>query len=637
MAQAYATFGDFLLLKKRSEDALGSLWRAGEMEATGFKRIVWLRRFDQSGFDRQALVSEFPVVEQISNTLKATNVVSGVTVGQGDGVPFFAWDYFPGQPLDQLLTRVREEQFPIAIDNCLLIAEKLAAALAAGLALEHEGEPLIHGFLVPHLVIVSNDGEARVAGFGLGKGLLANLDRVGMQDLAAPYLAPEVLATGHPSRRGDVYSLGALLYELLAGQPLPLDAKARAQVLAQPQLALDEGPVPDDVAAVLRKALAFRPDERYSSAVDFKRDLEKLLYGGAYSPTTFNLALFMDRLYRQEIEEEDRELQREKTLDVTPYYKPPKAPSAGVPQAAAAPASRLGLYVAIAAVVVLGAVVAFLVSRPGGPTAEETRKTMQAMLAEELAKREQGLREELERSRQETEALRRQLEEMQKRASAGAQRLTAEEQRRLEEAQRLLAQREEENRRREAELARLQQQKAQASTGTLPGVPTATPVAVQPTATSVPESQAPPTVAIEPTAAPSPTPVPTKAVATEPPAPTPKPGVVSTGITENQYFEPEEVDQLPQVLIYEKPELPLAALRARVNQKGTVIVQVVVNARGVVEEAKILRAFPVSGLGIEEACLTAAKKSRFRPGMKSGVKIKTLATLTYPVDLTHRR
>lgn len=636
MAQAYTTFADFLLLKKRSEDALGSLWRAGEMEATGFKRIVWLRRFDPTGFDRQALVSEFPVVEQIGKTLKAANVVSGVAVGKGDGVPFLAWDYFPGQPLDQLLARVKQEQFPMAIDNCLLIAEKLAAALAAGLALEHEGEPLTHGFLVPHMAIISNDGEARVAGFGLGKGLLANLDRVGMEDLAAPYLAPEVLATGHPSRRGDVYSLGAILYELLAGQPLPSDSRARGEVLAQPQLALDEGPVPEDVATVLRKALAPRPDERYSSAVDFKRDLEKLLYGGAYSPTTFNLALFMDRLYRQEIEEEDRELQREKTLDVTPYYKPTKAPLASTPQAAAAPPSRLGLYLAIGAVVVLGGVVAFLVSRPGGPTVEETKAAMQAMLEEELAKREQGLREELERSREETEALRQQLEEMQKRATAGAQRLTPEQQRRLEEAQRLLAQREEETRRREAELARIQQEKARAATGSPAGVPAATPIPVQPTATPVPRLEAPPTVAPAPKTLPTPTPVPT-VVSTSLPAPSPKPEVASVGITEDQFFEPEEVDQLPRVLVYEKPELPLAALRARVNQKGTVIVQVLVNARGMVEEAKILRAFPVAGLGIEEACLEAAKKFRFRPGMKSGVKVKTQATLTFPVDLSQGR
>ncbi|MGC8917391.1 MAG: protein kinase, partial [Thermoanaerobaculum sp.] len=505
MAQGYATFGNFLLLKKRSEDALGSLWRAGEMEATGFKRIVWLRRFDGSGFDRQALAAEFPLAEEIAKTLKATNVVSGATVGKVDGVPYMAWDYFPGQPLDQLLARVQQEQFPIAIDNCLLIAEKLAAALAAAMALEHEGEPVIHGFLVPNLVVLSNDGEARLAGFGLAKGLLANLDRSGMHELAAPYLAPEVLATGHPSRRGDVYSLGAILYQLFSGAPLPADPQARAQAVAQPQLAVDEGPVPEDVAAVLRRALAQRPEDRYSSAVDFKRDLEKLLYGGAYSPTTFNLALFMDRLYRQEIEEEDRELQKEKNLDVTPYYKPPKAPSAPAPTAAPAPASRVGLYVAVGAVVVLLGVVGFLVTRPKGPSEEETRRQVQAMLTEELAKREQALREELERSRQETEALKQQLAEIQKKAATGAQKLTSEEQRKLEEAQRLLAQREEEQRRKEAELAKVQQEKAKAAVAPPAALPTAVPTAVpSPTVAAIQEVPTPSPAA--PTPVPSPTP-----------------------------------------------------------------------------------------------------------------------------------
>ncbi|WP_161685556.1 TonB family protein [Thermoanaerobaculum aquaticum] len=632
MAQGYATFGDFLLLKKRSEDALGSLWRAGEMEATGFKRIVWLRRFDQSGFDRQALAAEFPLAEEIGKTLKATNVVSGATVGKADGVPFLAWDYFPGQPLDQLLARVQQEQFPVAIDNCLLIAEKLAAALSAALALEHQGEPVIHGFLVPHLVVLSNDGEARVAGFGLARGLLANLDRVGMQELAAPYLAPEVLATGHPSRRGDVYSLGAILYQLLAGQPLSADPQARAQAVAQPQLALDEGPVPDDVAAVLRKALATRPEERYSSAVDFKRDLEKLLYGGAYAPTTFNLALFMDRLYRQEIEDEDRELQREKTLDVTPYYRPAKAPSAPAPAAvAAAPGSRVGLYVAIGVIVVLAGALGYLLTRPKGPSEEETRRQVQAMVMEELAKREEALRQELERSRQETEALKQQLADIQKKAATGAQKLTPEEQKRLEEAQRLLAQREEERRRTEAELARVQQEKARAVVAPPVAAPTAVPT-VAPTPTPVPVEVAAAPSPI-PTVAPSPTPEPTKAPVVAQ-APAPAPAAPAGRVQENQFFDPSEVDTLPEKIVEAKPELPMAATRARVNQKATVIVKVVVNARGVVEDAEILRGFPVAGLGIDEACIAAAKKHRFRPATKGGVRVKTTATLTFFVDLT---
>ena len=142
MAATYTSFGSYLLLKQRSQDGLGSLWRAGEVERLGFKRVVWLRRFDQVGLDRTALSADSQVVNQLAQGFRATNVVRNAGFGVEGGVPYLAWDYVPAQPLDQLLARVAQEQFPVAIDNALLIAEKLAAALAAALAVEGRGEPL---------------------------------------------------------------------------------------------------------------------------------------------------------------------------------------------------------------------------------------------------------------------------------------------------------------------------------------------------------------------------------------------------------------------------------------------------------------------------------------------------------------
>ena len=74
---------------------------------------------------------------------------------------------------------------------------------------------------------------------------------------------------------------------------LALAAKRRFVVEAY-----DDEAVPNDIRALLTKSLSSRPRERFSSASDFKKELDRLLYGGAYSPTTFNLALFMDRLFR---------------------------------------------------------------------------------------------------------------------------------------------------------------------------------------------------------------------------------------------------------------------------------------------------------------------------------------------------
>ncbi len=380
-------------------------------------------------------------------------MVRNASYGSEDGVPYVAWDYVPAQPLDQLMARAASEQFPIAIDNALLVVEKMAAALAAAAGVEVQGEALVHGFLVPHMVMIGNDGEAMVAGFGLARGLRANLDRVAVKRTAAPYLAPEVLASAPATRRSDVYSLGAILFQLLCGQPLPADPASRAAALDHPSLAFEEGPVPSDVLAILAKTLAPKPDDRFATAADFKRELEKLLYGGAYSPTTFNLALFMDRLYRNEIEQEDREVQRERTLDVAAHYQPPKPE---VPEAPAAAPSRTGMLAAIigGAVVLLGVVGYLVLSRPASPPAldqDAQKKMLQELVntqvAQALKDKEDQLRHELEAEKAKTEELRKQLA-TQKQGPA-AKTISPEEQQRL---QRELAAREAEQKRKEDEL-----------------------------------------------------------------------------------------------------------------------------------------------------------------------------------------
>jgi protein TonB len=624
--ETYTAAGDYLLLKQRSRDALGTLWRAGELERAGFKRIVWLRRFDGEGLDRAALGAAAPVVQQLSEMLKAINVARNATFSTADGVPCLAFDYVPGPPLDELLTRLAREQFPMAIDNALLVAEKLAAALCAALALELRGEPLLHGFLVPQLVILGNDGEAIVAGFGLDQGLLANLDRPAVRELAAPYLAPEVLATHAASRRSDVYSLGAILYHLLCGAPLPADVKQRGAALTAPQLAFEEGPLPEDLASVLRRCLAERPEDRYSSAVDFKRDLEKLLYGGAYAPTTFNLALFMDRLYRQEIEQEDRDLQREKTIDVTPYFKPPKA-TVEAP-ATAARSSRTSLLVGAGAVIVLLAVAGYLLfGRPApqpqqpAATTQNVADLIQSEVAKQLAEKESQLQDELNREKQETEKLRAQLTEQQKKSAAAASADARKDQK--SDLQREIAAREEEQRRHEDELKKLQEQRAKAETAAAKQV-------VAPAGATPPEaggSTVPP-----PATAPKVglTPVPQR---TAPAVPQPTvaalatstPGSVATEETAAPVEGPVDAARLdvpPRLLVETPPSYPSLARRARVE--GVVTLGCTIDQTGKVKDVKVLHGLP---MGLTEAAVDAVKQWRYAPSTLHGAPVEVAITV----------
>jgi hypothetical protein len=629
MSAAYTTFGSFLLLKQRSQDDFGTLWRAGEMERAGFKRIVWLRRFDNPSLDRAHLAAEAPHVNQVVPGFRATNVVRNSVCGTEGRTFYLAWDYQPAQPLDQVLGRVIEEQFPVPIDNALLIAEKLAAALTAALAVQYRGEPMVHGFLLPHFVLVGNDGEAGVAGIALGRALLANLDRTGVRELAAPYLAPEVLSARTPSPAGDVYSLGAILFHLLCGQALPPEPAARGAALARPELAFAEGAVPADILQVLRRALAETPAQRFASAAEFKRELEKLLYGGAYSPTTFNLALFMDRLYRTQIEEEDREVQRERSIDVTPFVRPPREePSTAGPavEAQRSP-SRIPLFAAIgAAAVLLGVVGYLLLGRKAEVQvmdAEAQRQLVQQLVQEEVARKESELLGELQKERDRLAEAERQLEESRKAAPGGRQRTSSDAQRQLEQQQKAVESLRQQQSQTEAQLSSLRQQRTEpaAPGATLPASAAVAAAAAVPSAPAVI-----PTLAMAETPSPAaPTaPAPTQAP-TAPAVPAPR---------ENDLVDFTEVTEPPQAIYAPTPTIRLASgqLRGVTTGARPVILSALVNARGEVEEVKVLRGYPVPRLGIDEACAAAVRQYRFRPATQAGVKVKTWTTVTMLVN-----
>jgi TonB family protein len=655
MADAYATFGKFLLLKRRTQDGLGTLWRAGEMERTGFKRIVWLRRLDQAGLDRAALTGTIATANHLAGVLRATNIVRSSALGIEGGVPYIAWDYVPAQPLDQLLARSVQEEFPVAIDNALLIVEKLAAALAAAAAVEVGGEPLIHGFLVPHLVMVGNDGEAQVAGFGIGRGLHANLERASVKKLAAPYLAPEVLAGGPSSRRSDVYSMGAILYQLLTGAPLPGAPDARVAAVEHPNLAFEEGPVPQDVLAILQKTVAPRPEDRYASAAEFKRELERLLYGGAYSPTTFNLALFMDRLYRTEIEQEDRELERERGLDVEAYYQAPRkeaqqASPPQVPDEAKRGRPNLALIIPIVggAVIMATVIVYLLISRPtGAPQVDQEaqnkmiKELVNTQVAQALKEKEEQLRKELEAEKTRTDELRKQLESQKQRGAGGTKQVSPEEQQRLQQE---LAAREAAQKKKEEELARVKQQqqaeleKARQQQAQAEVRPTLPPTAV-PAAPTVAPTAPPPAVPVQaPTLAPAaPTAVAAAPTATAPAAEVPVAAGLGTGVREGDLVDFGQLDVQPQPLVEGKVTLSRAVAGTRVPVSGYVILKVLVNEKGGVDEVTVLRAFSPPRAGIDDACVEAVKQNRYRPAMKNGQPVKTWLTVTKQIALQASR
>jgi hypothetical protein len=333
-------FGKYLLLKKLREDSLGETFRGGRAGKEGIEQVVLLRVFNGQGLDGEKLWQKMSGRAAVQQGLRSPNIGSGLDLGKVRSFPYTAYDYISGKNLETLIAQASRQRLPIPVDHALLITERLALALAAAYETRLQEERVLHGFVVPQLVMVSNEGETRLLGFEVAPGLLAQFAAGWHPDEVRPYVAPEPAAGAPLVKTDDLFSLGVILYELLTGERLPAPQNAPpggyAALIDAAVLTAEGTPLPPAVVALLKKTLVPR-EQRIADAVTWHKAISKLMIEGHYGSTTFNLAFFMHNLFRDEIDRETQELQAEKRLELPARMATP--PPIATPAAfAAAPA-----------------------------------------------------------------------------------------------------------------------------------------------------------------------------------------------------------------------------------------------------------------------------------------------------------
>jgi len=209
----------------------------------------------------------------IAASLQHPHIVPLYDSGQANGNLYYVMPYVDGESLRQRMER--ERQLPL--EDAL----RLTRAMAAALDYAHR-HGVVHRDIKPENVML-HDGEAMVADFGIAKALTAasdvSLTQTGMAMGTAAYMSPEQ-AMGEPEIDGrtDIYSLGCVLYEMLAGQapytgPTAQAIIARSITEAAPPLRSVRAAVPDWVEQAVHKAMAKDPAERFSTATQFSQAL----------------------------------------------------------------------------------------------------------------------------------------------------------------------------------------------------------------------------------------------------------------------------------------------------------------------------------------------------------------------------
>lgn len=310
-------FGPFVVHAPDTAGGALVFERAAQFSNSGYERHVTLLRLAPMAPD----VAE-RCVESLRNALvlQGNSIVRVLDVGRIEGRAFGAYEFFEGRSLGDLLRRSRDERQPFAADHALLVASRVAAAIEVAHA-----KKIAHGFLTPDAVVISHEGDVRVRGFGIPSARLRDARVIGPSE--SLYLAPEVAGGALADARSDVWSVSAQLYEMLTGDPVD-KTRSASELMAEARLIEPSGdgaPLPSALLSLLTSGLEHDPTKRFKDTPTFRKAVDTVLFSGAYSPTTFNLAFFMHTLFGDESEAMARALRDEKAFDYGPYIAASKA------------------------------------------------------------------------------------------------------------------------------------------------------------------------------------------------------------------------------------------------------------------------------------------------------------------------
>jgi eukaryotic-like serine/threonine-protein kinase len=255
----------------------GGMAKVYRGQDTVLGRTVAIKILAPQFADDQDFVHRFRREAQAAARISNQHLVSVFDTGSDDGVHFIVMEYVDGRTLADLIAgggRIMPDRaIEVAIDVC----RALEAAHAQG---------VIHRDIKPGNIMLDENGQVKVTDFGIAR-VTTNADTIAQTAAVlgtASYLSPEQ-AQGQPvDGRSDLYSLGCVLYEMVTGRPPFLGdspvAVASKHVLEQPTPPSRLNPdVTPDLDAVILRALAKNPANRYQTAEEFREDLERVRRG----------------------------------------------------------------------------------------------------------------------------------------------------------------------------------------------------------------------------------------------------------------------------------------------------------------------------------------------------------------------
>jgi serine/threonine-protein kinase len=265
---------------------MATVWRAVQRGPGAFERFVAVKAIREHLVHDETFVAMFLEEARVSAQLQHPNVVQVHDFVEDGARQLLVMEWVDGLSLSQLLKQLVECGLPVPWAFVAMVGIESLRGLAA--AHEHRDPygrsmPVFHRDVTPQNILVGVNGQVKLSDFGLARA--SDRARMTAPDIVkgkVGYLAPELTKAPDPTPQTDIYALGVVLWQALAGRKL-FEGKDDVEIFLAarrgeiPPLAEVRRDLPDEVAKVIERALAFDPSDRYESAHQMSRILARAM------------------------------------------------------------------------------------------------------------------------------------------------------------------------------------------------------------------------------------------------------------------------------------------------------------------------------------------------------------------------
>lgn len=289
----------YRVVERLASGGMAEVFLAESAGIEGFKKLVAIKRVLPHLSEKKRFIAMFLDEARLSAHLSHSNCVQVFDIGVGDNAYFIVMEYVDGADLKGIIEYLRKNHKVFPVEAAVHIAVKICEGLTYAHDLSNvDGQPLhiVHRDMSPPNVLITKHGEVKIVDFGLAKAS-SQLEKseAGIIKGKFSYLAPEAALGEEVDHRVDIFAVGIILWEMLAGRRLFIGDSdfatvKQVQQAKIPRLTEMRKDVPVELERILDRALAKDLNVRYASARALGQDLIGMLYKFGKPVSSFDIA-----------------------------------------------------------------------------------------------------------------------------------------------------------------------------------------------------------------------------------------------------------------------------------------------------------------------------------------------------------